>query len=190
MMPERAYSVSSKIYVNKPASSKFWLFVKAVLIVYLAVALFKTIMEGRLDVAGTFGNVIVPLLLLGVAFRSRRTVGEYQPVSLTLRLFDGFMQAVFGPWEGGKGKGGISEMYEISYSDIQLMEYSIPLVCLRIVGVFRFCAHQGNADAGKELQVQTRESDKDLFLYLESEKADEILAELSRFSGKGIARLQ
>ena len=76
MNSEKEYSMISSIFVNKKASSKLWAVVKVVLIFYIAVALFKTLMDGKLDVGAVFGNIICPWSYWRQPFRARKREGD------------------------------------------------------------------------------------------------------------------
>lgn len=183
MNPEKEYSMISSIFINKKSSSKLWVVVKAVLIFYIAVALFKTLMDGKLDVGAVLGNIIMPLIILAGAFQGSKAGGGYEKVGLTLRFFREKLQVVYGAKDYHDGCGVRVKVYEILYSDIQQMEYSMSLICIRLAGKYRLKEYKDETLADTGMCLAEQDMQHELYVYPERERAEEIVTDLSEFSG-------
>ena len=186
MNSEKEYSMISSIFVNKKASSKLWAVVKVVLFFYIAVALFKTLMDGKLDVGAVFGNIIMPLVILAAAFQGSKAGWGYETIGLTLRFFKEKLQVVYGAKDYHDGNGVRVKVYEILYSDIQQMEYSMSLICIRLAGKYRLKEYQDETLADTGMCLTDQELQHELYIYPERDKAEAIVTDLSEFSGQNV----
>lgn len=178
--PISEYHMMSKIYVDGKRKPLIFKIVKLLLLLYILLSIFKMLMEGRFVFSSTLPGVVLLLIIIGAAYRN--TEPRYERVAVTISFFENCMQAVYGMKNYGDGHGNKVRLYEVYYENITGIEYSSPLVCLKISGKIQTREYKNETMVDSDTYLRASEENQEIYLYLENDKAAAIVEDIKQFS--------
>lgn len=123
-----------------------------------------------------FTIVLAPLSALAVRRRFLRR-GEYRHVHIVLRFTDSALEA-YVPSISLHGSD-CSLTKNVAYADVHAFEYSKPLCCVRIAGIFHISIEKERT-ANRTSDIRSRRPDE-LFLYMSPEDSQKLLPLLGQY---------
>lgn len=206
MIREPLYESSflSKTFVyRKPAL--IWKIVRIILYIYLGITFMVILLEGRFS----FGEIIKPilpsLLILGASY-SMANRSRLEKITLTLRLDEDRLQAIYGAQDVGDGESPKIRLCDIPLGSIKAYDYSIPLPCIRIEGDWVVREYDNTQSIAEAEPIRTIEpvsrpesawqtyragttfrtagGSIEIFMFLEPTSADEIVDAITEACGR------
>ncbi|ROR31749.1 hypothetical protein EDD66_101367 [Mobilisporobacter senegalensis] len=180
------YSLTTKILVQGRLKMRglvkvFWILFSFCLLLIL----FKLLMEDKEGAIKSLRGLIIPCLLISIAyFNTKRT--KYRPFDMNIEFYNNFMKVILPSIEMYRGQGLHSEVVEINYNEIEKMEYSIPLLCLRFYGRMRKIIYKKPDSYDEIASIDMDMKNNTYYVNIEEKDKEVLLEKLKRYSGKEI----
>lgn len=177
------YSFTTKILVQGKLKKQGLVKVFWILFVFiLLLIIFKLLMEDIEGVIKSLRGIIVPCVLISIAYRNLKRE-KYVPYNMDIEFYDNFMKVILPSIETKSGRGLHCEVVEINYTEIEKMEYNIPLFCLHIYGPMRKIEY-AKPNTFDEIISEMKISTYDI--YMEAKDREVLLDKMKKYSGKEI----
>lgn len=180
------YTLTTKILVQGKLKMQglikvFWVLF-ALILLFILFQLSMGDMEG---VIKSLRGLIIPCLLISIAyFNSKRT--KYLPFGMNIEFYEKFMKVILPAFEMYPGQGLHCEVVEINYHEIEKMEYSIPLICLRFYGRMRKMIYKKPNSFDDIASVDLEMKNNTFYINMEEKDKDALLERIKTYSGKEI----